>query len=347
VGKKVMTKTSGVRIGYTDEKERRKDLGELTLQVYTVLEEDNQWIRVRHKGAAGWFRKRDAVLLEEAVPYFTARIQQDPKNALAYARRAWALHEKGDHKRALKDYNQAIGLQPKVSRWYHGRGHIWQDKKEYAKAAADFDMAARLDPTNAEAFNDAGVAREALKEYAKALEAYDEAIRLDSDWAVPLVNRGNLWVAKKEYDKALTDYDEAARLDPRRPEPYVSRGRLWVAKKEYREAFIDYDKAIDLDPNYADAHNWRAWLRATCREEVFRNGKEAVESAKRACELTNGKEPTYLSTLAAAHAEAKEFDQAVKYQKQALTFPEYVKEHGEEARRLLKLYEDKQPYHEE
>ena len=52
----------------------------------------------------------------------------------------------------------------------------------------------------------------------------------------------------------------------------------------------------------------------------------------------------YLDTLSCACAEAGKFDDAVKWQKQALADPEFVKSRGETARARLKLFEEKKPF---
>jgi hypothetical protein len=60
--------------------------------------------------------------------------------------------------------------------------------------------------------------------------------------------------------------------------------------------------------------------------------------------LTGWKNPAYLNTLAAAHAEAGDFGKAVEYQKKALSVPAYTKRNGTAARRRLDLYAKKTPY---
>ena len=94
------------------------------------------------------------------------------------------------------------------------------------------------------------------------------------------------------------------------------------------------------------ALNSLAWLRATCPETGTRDGKEAVKLAIKACELSNWTYWGYIDTLAAAYAEAGDFKDAVKYQKEALKMVEKSTGHPELQRRLA-LYEQKQPYRED
>src|SRR5262249_21879307 len=94
---------------------------------------------------------------------------------------------------------------------------------------------------------------------------------------------------------------------------------------------------------HADARNSLAWLLAAGPDRV-RDGKQAVEHAARACELTAWKDPGCIATLAAAHAEAGDFDRAVEFQRKALAFPAYEKEAGKAGRERLHLYERKMPY---
>jgi Flp pilus assembly protein TadD len=88
-----------------------------------------------------------------------------------------------------------------------------------------------------------------------------------------------------------------------------------------------------------------AWLLAISPNEKLRNGKEAVELARRACELSDWKDPSFIGTMAAASAEVGNFDDAVKWQRKSLELgvPEIE---VEQAHRRLKLYEQRKPFHE-
>src|SRR5262245_3907837 len=180
-----------------------------------------------------------------------------------------------------------------------------------------------------------------------ALKDLDQAIRLNPKVPVWWNNRANAWSDKKDYDKALKDFNEAIRLDPSYANAYNDRGNCWIAKKEYAMALVDYDAAIKLAPESVFPLNDKAWLLATCADAKFRDGKKAMALAKAACEMTGWHDTGYIDTLAAASAEAGQFDDAVKWQQKALDDTEYAKQFGDGAKKRLQLDQGTQPYREE
>jgi hypothetical protein len=97
-----------------------------------------------------------------------------------------------------------------------------------------------------------------------------------------------------------------------------------------------------------DAHRCAdlAALLATCPDASVRNGNQAVDFARHACELTEWKLPYCLVTLAAAYAESGDFPQAVKYQKHVLTMRPWTDSERDEIQAHLDLYQQGKPFHE-
>jgi tetratricopeptide (TPR) repeat protein len=112
----------------------------------------------------------------------------------------------------------------------------------------------------------------------------------------------------------------------------------------FREAVVQFQRAIGLDPNSSDACNSIAWELATNINPQFRDGVVAVEFATKACEPTEWKNPMYVDTLAAAYAETRDFDAAVKWQTKAIDLLANEGEKEEYGTRL-KLYQENKPYH--
>jgi tetratricopeptide (TPR) repeat protein len=101
-------------------------------------------------------------------------------------------------------------------------------------------------------------------------------------------------------------------------------------------AIAAYSRAIDLYPNIPDSYDELAWQLATAERSGARDGKRALESALKACELTGWKNPMYLETLAAAYARLGNFDDAVKWQREALQSAKMAR--NQDAVRRLELY---------
>ena len=126
--------------------------------------------------------------------------------------------------------------------------------------------------------------------------------------------RGNLAM----HALSIADFTEALRLEPDNAVAYRDRGAVSSQMRDYDRALGDFSRALQLNPRYTEACNDLAWLRATCPDGKFRNGKEAIEHATRACQLSEWKDAAMLDTLAAAYAESGQFDQAVRWIGRAL-----------------------------
>ena len=85
------------------------------------------------------------------------------------------------------------------------------------------------------------------------------------------------------------------------------------------EAVLQLREAVRLAPNNVVFVNRLAWVLATCPEASIRNGTEAVRLAQWPARISQGQEPTFLGTLAAAHAEAGDFAQAIEAAERAVT----------------------------
>jgi tetratricopeptide (TPR) repeat protein len=201
---------------------------------------------------------------------------------------------------------------------YYNRGLTRAEKKLFDGAIADFDQVIRLDPEDALGYYHRGLAWLAKKEYDPAIADFDRVIALSPGRRGAYLNRGLAWAAKKDYDKAITDFDTVLKLDPNDARAYHNRGLAWAAKKEFGKAIADYDQAIRLNPKDDDAYLSRAWLLATCPDPRYHDPNKAVESATKACELTDWHEAHDLGGLAAVYAQTGNVAAATKWQARAI-----------------------------
>lgn len=165
----------------------------------------------------------------------------------------------------------------------------------------------------------------------------------DPTWAY--TNRAEAWLHTGRPEKAVEDLSEVVKRRPG-PSAFNSRGVARAEAGDYPGAAADYAAALAGDPDGGYVLNNLAWLLATCPDDKVRDGKRAVELATKACERTGWKLANNVDTLAAAHAEAGDFEQAVKYQKQALDDRAFAATAGAAARDRVKLYAAGKPYRE-
>ncbi|HEX4143567.1 MAG TPA: tetratricopeptide repeat protein [Pirellulales bacterium] len=338
----------------------------------TVEEVNGDWLWL----GRAWVQKQDVATADQALEAYTTQIRGQPKNAVLWTCRGAIWRAKGDYERAIQDFSEAIRLDPRQVAAYNDRGSalshegrndsaindlseairldpaftpaytnrgiVWCRLHEFDNAIRDLSEAVRMDPKDPEAYQNRGGAHAAKGEYERAIQDFGEAIRLDSTDALAYYNRAGARNQSGDYRGALKDYDQAIRLDPKDADALADRGSVWATQGNYESALRDYREALRLDPQSAAANNNLAWLQATCPDENYRDGKQAVENATRACQLAEWKDAARLDTLAAAYAETGDFENARKWEDKAIDLAADADK--ESCRAHLALYQAGKPF---
>ena len=174
----------------------------------------------------------------------------------------------------------------------------------------------------------------------------DKYMRLNPTNDVAYKNRASVYNATGRYNEALKDWNEGLRLNPEDSTALAMREFAYFKTSQFDKAAHDAIEAVRLGPTNGAALNNLAWFRATCPVASFRNSKEAVEAATKACELAKWTRWEWVDTLAAAFAEAGNFEKAVSYEKKAMSMDGVSENDCKKMQSSLLLYERQQPNHE-
>jgi Flp pilus assembly protein TadD len=234
----------------------------------------------------------------------------DRKNNELY-KKGIAAQSRGDNDTAITCMNTILQNEPRDATAHNELGVAYEAKGDLDKAIINYDEAVKLSPKDADFRYNLGSALGRRGDLDQAISNLDEAIRLNPKLASAYGNRGSIFENRGDFQNAISDYNSAIRLAPDFSMNYAARANAYAAEGEFDKAVADNSKAIELGPKNAEAYNSLGWLLATCRDEPVRNGKQAVAAAQRACELTAWKNWSFIDTLAAACAEAGDFDQAI------------------------------------
>ncbi|HEY3967555.1 MAG TPA: tetratricopeptide repeat protein [Planctomycetaceae bacterium] len=277
----------------------------------------------------------------------------------------------------LEDYDAAVRLDPTCGDALLARADLWIELKERKKALDDCSAAIALGCQNYHAFDLRGITYLNMGDVSRALTDLTEAVRIraadDQDWF-----RAHTKPPVPRWDDDFEDYelrmtfagiwsmDGRVMIDSRPVSGFrltvwsqyesrldkssallCNRARAWLAVGNWEKAQEDYAEAIRIQPRSKQASSNSAWIWATAPDARNRDGKKAIEAATACCEFdkTNW---WYLGLLAAAHAEAGDFSQAVECQIRALKMMSRQKADEGDVRAAearLALYKSGRPYH--
>ena len=180
---------------------------------------------------------------------------------------------------------------------------------------------------------------------AGAIQAYSMAFKIDPRMYLALYERGTIYMEQHKWEPAIADFNQALVISPSFFLAAIKRAEVHQRLGHYDQALAELDHIINLHPRYhtdALARTDRAWLYATCPAPAFRNGRQAVADATAACKIDSWDNWDYIDTLAAAYAEAGDFEKAIKFEQKAIRKARHADTKAAQER--LALYQQHRPF---
>lgn len=315
--------------------------------------------------------------LDQALEVLATVIEMKPENATAVIAQGEIYRQQEKIEAAIASFDKATELAPKAASPYQNRGEIYRNQNKYDEAIEQFSEVLKLQPNvlltllhRADTYLASGKLEEALidieavlkqkglvaahrlhAEILRKLGRLDEEILEMETVSAAMPEKPEFkmrlaiyHLAGKQYSKAIEDYTEVLDQQADNFMALQARGDVFLNVGKHAEAIVDFSRAVKLQAKDAALLNNLAWVLATSPEKDLRDGKRAVELATLACELTKEKLPHILSTLAAAHAEAGDFEKAIKRAQQAVDLND--PQHTPQITKELESYREGKPWRE-
>jgi tetratricopeptide (TPR) repeat protein len=285
---------------------------------------------------------------DEAIDNYQKAIEITPDSAAAHNNLGTALLNQGRLEEASEHYHQALDKAPAFAEAHSNLGFLLTKQGRTAEAIEEYQKAIELNPNCAEFYNNLGNLLAAQRRADEAIGQFQKALEVEPDNAKVRYNLANILSAQGRWDEAIEHYQQALKQMPDSTHAHYQLGLALQSRGKFAATVAQLQKVLELDPRHVTAQNNLAWLLATCPDNSLRNGNKAVELAQQAVQLSGGKSPEILDTLAAAYAEAGRFPEAIETARQALDLStaQNNKPLAEAIQNQLKLFKTHSPYHE-
>jgi tetratricopeptide (TPR) repeat protein len=284
----------------------------------------------------------------EAIEHYQAALEIRPDFAEAHNNLGTALAAQGHAVEAIDQYLRALEIKPDFAMVHYNLGVALANQGRYTEAIQHYQRVLEIKPDFAESHNNLGSILDGQGRSLEAVEHFKRAVEIKPDFAEAHFNLGVVLTTQGQAAEAIEHYRQALKIKPDYAEAHYRLALTLKAQGRFQEAIAHYRKALELKPRPMLAQNALAWLLATCPEATWRNGSQAVELAQQAEQLSRGKHPEILDTLAAAYAEAGRFPEAIETAQRALDLSvvQNNKPLADALQMRLKLYEANSTFHE-
>ncbi|MGA3012835.1 MAG: tetratricopeptide repeat protein [Bacteroidales bacterium] len=194
---------------------------------------------------------------KDSITLWNDVISKFNNSPLAYDNRGIAFGEFGQWDKTIRDFSNAIVLDPKYTKAWYDRGVAYGNLERWDLATPDFSTAIALDPALTDAYSDRGNAYSKLGKWKEAIDDFSTAIRINPQNALAFYDRGNEYCNLGQWNNAINDYSKAIEIEPGYSLAWSNRGAVYGNLGQFEKAITDFSKALEIDPSNMKAYTNR------------------------------------------------------------------------------------------
>lgn len=236
-------------------------------------------------------------------------------NVIMHGNYGIALVEVGEYDKAIEQFEAALRVDAGYWNASFNLGVAFLKKGWTERAIALFEQAlrgaGRGDPIE-QVYCNLGVAYAGQGRYELASANFRRAVQLRDDYDMAWDNMAMVSQKQGKSDEAIEIWQRLLSRNAGYQRAHYNLGLVLAERCEWAEAIGHMSEALRLGPDDPYVMNRLAFMLATAGGDDLRDGTKALMLARRACELTHYEKAEMLDTLAAALAENREFEEAVR-----------------------------------
>jgi tetratricopeptide (TPR) repeat protein len=292
---------------------------------------------------------------DEALKYCNDVIKQAPRATLGYNLRARVKVMKDDIPGAIKDLDEALGINANDLQALLMRSNLHASQGNDELAKADVDKLLKQAPDLPQAILLRSMIAAGKKRWGEAINDMQALLQTDPTNAEYRIRLAGYYVGDSRPRRAvelltqvldgIRDENDQDSKDTK-ADALRARGDALLSVGKHADAVKDYDEALKIDAEDTGVLNNLAWVLATSPDDPVRNAERSIELGTKACELTKYQKPHILSTLAAGYAEKGDWETAKKWSAKAVELGAKDDDVDQQLKKELESYKEKKPWRE-
>ena len=256
--------------------------------------------------------------LDDALASCDRALEIEPGSARAHSERGTVLSRLGRGEEATVAFRRALEIDPDMHEARGNLGGVLVQLGRIDEGLTELREACRRLPNNATAHFNLAAGLLAKKETSEAREELATVLAIDPDHAQAYFQLGLLAANDGNMDEATARFRRVVDLSPRRASAYMNLARAQLQAGRPADSVLTYREGLTHLPRHEGLLGPLAWILATSPDDSVRDGKQAVAVAQRLNAINDFANPYHLDIMAAAAAEAGDFDVAVHYATKAI-----------------------------